>query len=160
VAFLDNGQSLASQGSPARLGLREVRSGLRLVPVEPGLCSPDLRRRTRSSRRATCVAGCLSNSSLRAVYHVTCYQIVSLLPNLAVSGLWKPCGHNDSGIHRNLALAVRTIVRSPAGQDHAPNRSPTHQAGLSGAHVDTMLELEEAFDTVRVHIIRNRRPAQ
>jgi hypothetical protein len=51
-------------------------------------------------------------------------------------------------------------MRAPAGQEHAPNRSAAYQAGLPGAHIDAMLELEEAFLTGRIHIIRNRRPTQ
>ena len=35
------------KGSPGRARLRDIKLRLRLVLVEPELCSPDLRRRTR-----------------------------------------------------------------------------------------------------------------
>jgi len=47
VAFLDNGQSLASQGSPGSARLRDEKLRLRQVPVEPCSARRILKRRTR-----------------------------------------------------------------------------------------------------------------
>jgi hypothetical protein len=46
--FSRDGQSLASQGSPGNWCLGVVKLRLRLALVGPKLCSPDLRRRTRT----------------------------------------------------------------------------------------------------------------
>src|ERR1700733_1954649 len=64
------------------------------------------------------------------------------------------------GNGQSLALAVRAIVRAAARQDHTPDRCSADQAGLSGAEIDPMLELEEAGYTSRVYIIRYRRAAE
>ena len=63
---------------------------------------------------------------------------------------------NHSGIHRNLVLAAGAIVRSPAGHEDAVDRCAADQAGLPGAEINPMLELEEAFHTGGVDIVRNR----
>src|SRR6202789_3163579 len=64
------------------------------------------------------------------------------------------------GNGQSLALAVRAIVRAAARQDHAPDRCSAYQAGLSGAEIDPMLELEEAGYASRIYIIRYRRAAK
>src|SRR5271156_6549185 len=110
--------------------------------------------------RATCVAGYSPICSWDAVCHATCYQIVSFRTRLAASGLWKPCPGNHSGIHRNLALAVGTIVGSPASDQEAADGGAADQAGFPGAQINPMLELEEAFHPRRVHIVRNGRATQ
>jgi len=55
---------------------------------------------------------------------------------------------------------MQAIVGAAASQDHAPDRCPAHQAGLPGAEIDPMLELEEAGYASRVYIIRYRRAAE
>jgi hypothetical protein len=60
----------------------------------------------------------------------------------------------------NLALAVGTIVRSPARHDHPPDRCPAYQARLSSTGIDPVLELEKAFYAGRIHVVRNRGTAQ
>ena|SRR5271156_6022714 len=67
---------------------------------------------------------------------------------------------NHSGIHRNLALAVGTIVCSPTSHEDAMDGGAANQAGLSSPHIHPMLELEEAFHPGRVDIIRNGRATQ
>jgi hypothetical protein len=54
----------------------------------------------------------------------------------------------------NLALTVAAIVRAAASQDDAPNRCSAHQAWLSGAEIDPMLELKEACYAGCIHIVR------
>ena len=51
-------------------------------------------------------------------------------------------------------------MRAAASQEDAPNRRSANQARLLGAEIYPVLELEEAFPTVRVHIVRNRRSSQ
>ena len=67
---------------------------------------------------------------------------------------------NDSWGHASLALAVGAIVRSAARQDDALDRCSAYQAGLSGAEIDPMLELEEACYASRIHIIGYGRAAE
>ena len=78
----------------------------------------------------------------------------------AASDLWKPHAGNHSGIHRNLALAVGTIVCPPAAYNDAANGGTADQARLPGSHIHPMLKLEEAFHSGGVHIVRNGRAAQ
>ena len=49
---------------------------------------------------------------------------------------------------------------SPAGHEDAPDRCAAHQTWLPGAEIDPVLELEKAFDTGRIDVVRNRRSAQ
>ena len=95
----------------------------------------------------------ISICSWDAVYHVTCYEIVSSLRRPFASDLWKPPASNHSGIHRNLALAVGAIVCSPTGHHDAADRGPADQAGLSSPHINPVLELEKSFDALRIHIV-------
>jgi hypothetical protein len=75
---------------------------LRLVLVEPGLCSPDLKRGARGLLASLCVAGYPVISSYHAVLHHYCFHVLRSKPMLSHSGLWKPHTGKDSGIHRNL----------------------------------------------------------
>ena len=88
-----------------------------------------------------------------AVYHVTCYQIVSLPTRASGFRFMEPYLGDHSGIHRNLALAVRTIVCSAASQKDATDGCAADQARLSSPHINPMLELEEAFHPRRVDIV-------
>ena len=45
----------------------------------------------------------------------------------------------------NLALALGTIVGSSTGQQDSPDGLSAHQAWLTGAEIDPVLELEKAF---------------
>jgi hypothetical protein len=51
---------------------------------------------------------------------------------------------------------VGAIVGTATAHDYAPNRGFAYQAGLSGAEIDAMLELEEACYAGRIHVVRNR----
>jgi hypothetical protein len=59
-----------------------------------------------------------------------------------------------------LALTVGAVVGSPASQQDSPDGLSAHQAGLTGAKIDPVLELEKAFYPRRIHVVRNGRPTQ
>jgi hypothetical protein len=82
------------------------------------------------------------------------------MARLCASGLWKPYPGNHSGIHRNLALAVGTIVSSPPGHEDATDGGAADEAGLPSPHINPMLELEEAFHSGGVDVVRDRRATQ
>jgi hypothetical protein len=46
-------------------------------------------------------------------------------------------------------------MSSPASQESSPDRRPAHQARLTGAEVNPVLELEETFNARRINIIGN-----
>src|SRR4051812_42002614 len=54
---------------------------------------------------------------------------------------------------------MRTVMRTAACNDDALDRSLAGKAWLAGAHVDTVLKLEESFFAVGVDVIRDGRPA-
>jgi hypothetical protein len=51
-------------------------------------------------------------------------------------------------------------VAAAAGQHNAPDGVSTHQAALSLAAINPMLELEESFFPIGIHVIGNRRSAE
>ncbi len=51
-------------------------------------------------------------------------------------------------------------MRPPAANHNPPNRASAHQTRLSRAQVHPVLKLEEPPLPVRIHIVRNGRPAQ
>src|SRR4029077_17637530 len=57
-------------------------------------------------------------------------------------------------------LTIRTVVTTAAGQYNAPDRGPTHRTWLPLTSINAMLELEESFFSIGVHVIGNRRSAQ
>lgn len=46
-------------------------------------------------------------------------------------------------------------MRSPAANYDSPDWRFAHHAGLAGSHVDAVLELEEAFYTIGVYVVRD-----
>ena len=57
-------------------------------------------------------------------------------------------------------LALWTVMCAPAGKQNAADGCAALAAGLAGAQVDAMLELEETADAVGVDIIGDRRAAR
>src|SRR5208282_880725 len=53
-----------------------------------------------------------------------------------------------------------TVVTAAARQNNPPDCGPAQQAGFPLTAIHSMLELEEAFLSIRVHVIGNRRSAQ
>jgi len=67
---------------------------------------------------------------------------------------------NGWGLHKiillageSLLLAVRAVVCTASGEEHAADGRSTNQAGLAGAHIDPVFELEEASDAIGVDIV-------
>jgi hypothetical protein len=147
------------KGPRQRSCLRDVELRFAAGPIEPGLCSPDLRRRTRSIASHV-------RRWLPYLYAVDVPFSMLFIINYLYQGPEKLIPVYGSlgwtfipefiEICPDLALTVGAIVSTAAGHDQAPNRSFTHQAGLSGAEIDAMLELEEACYARRIHIVRNR----
>ena len=50
-------------------------------------------------------------------------------------------------------LAMGAVVGAPSGEEDAADGGSADQAGLAGSHVDAVLELEEAGDTVGVDVV-------
>src|ERR1700727_1238868 len=59
-----------------------------------------------------------------------------------------------------LLLAGRAIMSSAPRQNRSPDRCPAGKARLPAPEIDPMLQLEEAANPIRIHIVRNRRSAQ
>lgn len=59
-----------------------------------------------------------------------------------------------------LALALRAIDRGSSGDNHLAQRRLADLAQLAGAAVDHVLQLEEAANSVRIDVVRDRRSAQ
>ncbi len=51
-------------------------------------------------------------------------------------------------------------MSAAAAYQDAPNRSSANQARQAGTEIDPVFELEEAFDSGRIHVVRNRGSAQ
>ena len=51
-------------------------------------------------------------------------------------------------------------MTAASGQYNAPDCGPARQAPLSLAAINSMLELEESFFSIRVHVVGNRRSAE
>jgi hypothetical protein len=147
------------KGPRQRLCLRDVKLRFAAGPIEPGLCSPDLRRRTRSIA-----------SHLRR-WLPSLYAVDVPFTMLFIINYLTKCLENLIPIYgslgrtfilefieypRILTLTVGAIVCTAASHDHAPNRSFAYPAGLSGAEINAMLELEEAGYAGRIHVVRNR----
>ena len=73
---------------------------------------------------------------------------------------FSPCGPTYERLHADSLLAFRAIMAAAPGNDDALNWRFANKAGFHFAAIDTMLELEESFFSIRVNIIRNRRTAQ
>jgi hypothetical protein len=101
---------MANHWPPIEIPGRVLSAGgkfrLRLVLVEPGLCSPDLKRGARGLVASLCVAGYCLSSSYHAVLHPHYFQLLRSQSRLIHSGLWKPRTDQDSGIHRNPQPSV------------------------------------------------------
>ena len=46
---------------------------------------------------------------------------------------------------------------SPAGDDDAADRGSADQAGLTGSHIDLVLDLKKAPHSIRIHVIGDGR---
>ena len=57
-------------------------------------------------------------------------------------------------------LAFWAVMRTTPGQHDALNGSFAHQAGFTGAEINAVTELEEAFFAVGINIIRDGGAAQ
>src|SRR5262249_34486157 len=60
----------------------------------------------------------------------------------------------------SLFLAFRTVVTAPSRNYYPLDGSPAHLARLSGSPINPMLQLKEAFFSVRSYIIGNTRSPQ
>ena len=147
------------KGPRQRSCLRDVKLRFAAGPIEPGLCSPDLRRRTRSIashvRRwlQSLYAVDVPFTMLFVISHLTKWfsKLIPIYGSLGRTFILEFIEYP-----RILPLTVGAIVGTAAAHDHAPNRSFAYQAGLSGAEIDAMLELEEACYASRIHVVRNR----
>src|SRR4029077_6671662 len=57
-------------------------------------------------------------------------------------------------------LALRTKMRSPPAEYDSLDRRLTDQAGQPGTQVHVVLELEEAFASLGIHVVGNRRSSR
>jgi len=72
----------------------------------------------------------------------------------------QPKGVVRLGAGTDLLLAAGAVVGSAAGKQNPVDEGSATAAGLSGAEVDAVLELEESADAVGVDIIRDRGAAE
>jgi hypothetical protein len=151
-----------------RLRTCSPRPGLNLVGFVLSAAGTDSHG---SSVESLCVAGCLCNeqSLCRSYFPLKCVaygnrpalEIQNLVGGL-LQNFVKPYSKGvifrsstgwQTAQSSHLALAMRTIVGTPAGEDDAPNRRSANQAGLPGAHINMVLELEEARLAVGIDVI-------
>ena len=122
-----------------------------------------------NSRRAAVHHWHPQYSNSLAVLIVFCFHRFAENQFLRFSAFWNAKPARNSKNSRCLSvLALRTVVRTPAsdqngsaaGQRMRRMGVPQTAAGLPGAQVDAVLELEESAHAVRVDIIGNRGAAQ
>jgi hypothetical protein len=82
--FSVNGQSLASQRVPGRVTSAGGRFRLRLVLVEPGLCSPDLKRGARGLLRASASLASVVIAVLMPFYIIIIFMYLDQIKGLLI----------------------------------------------------------------------------
>jgi hypothetical protein len=163
---------------PGRTYLPDIKLRLRRFPVGQSLCSPDLRHSARiliasHVRRwlISLLAVVVPFTMLLFIIEIGFWEllvfpiygsdpgssILEFIENRGADAQENPHPAQrqlpTASAHSFSTLAVRTIMGAAATNQDAPDRRGANQAPLSGAEVDAMLKLEEAFYPVRVHII-------